>query len=247
MSEKNNPPPPSEDAVKALSESILSQISELRSSEELQSVEDEPSIDAENSEDDSSEGVRISDLFEDAAEFERYRKTLLPFLLDDVTGLINNLDSGVYEGFMRMLTDNYAEHEVVQDDSDNIEWWSVDYGLWVALADEDEVTIEFQWSDDDAYYLWGRIGNGLPIEFDAILIALWRADKFEDDAETSFIYWPIAELKLVYSVLQKNILNHPPLMDSLYLERLQSHLQQEAKVEGIDPTNHAEWAAWLNG
>ena len=92
MSEKNNPPPPSEDAVKALSESILSQISELRSSEELQSVEDEPSIDAENSEDDSSEGVRISDLFEDAAEFERYRKTLLPFLLDDVTGLINNLD-----------------------------------------------------------------------------------------------------------------------------------------------------------
>ena len=36
-------------------------------------------------------------------------------------------------------------------------------------------------------------------------------------------------------------------MDSLYLERLQSHLQQEAKVEGIDPTNHAEWAAWLNG
>ena len=34
-------------------------------------------------------------------------------------------------------------------------WWSVDYGLWIALADEDEVTIEFQWSDDDTYYLWG--------------------------------------------------------------------------------------------
>ena len=51
--------------------------------------------------------------------------------------------------------------------------------------------------------IFGRIGNGLPIEFDAILIALWRADKFEDDAETSFIYWPIAELKLVYSVLQE--------------------------------------------
>ena len=78
MSE-NNPPPPSEDAVKALSESILSQISELRSSEELQSVEDEPSIDAENSEDDSSEGVRISDLFEDAAGLSDIGKPFFHF------------------------------------------------------------------------------------------------------------------------------------------------------------------------
>ncbi|MEC8378707.1 MAG: hypothetical protein VXZ96_00215 [Myxococcota bacterium] len=61
------------------------------------------------------------------------------------------------------------------------------------------------------------------------------------------MYWPIDELKLAYSVLQKNILNYPPLMDSVYLERLQTFLQQEAKATGVDPTNHAEWAAWLNG
>ena len=252
MSDKNNPPPPSEEAVKALSETILSQMNEMRNSIDTQVSEDDNGPDNDHNEegvleDETSEGLSISDLFSDVSELERYRKTLQPFLLDDVTGLIRNLDETVYEGFMGMLTDNYAEHEVVQDEPDSIEWWSVDVGLWVALANEEEVTIEFQWSDEDAYYLWGRIGNGLPVEFDSTLIALWRADKFEDESDSSFIYWPIDELKLAYSVLQKNILNYPPLMDSVYLERLQTFLQQEAKATGIDPTNHAEWAAWLNG
>ena len=114
------------------------------------------------------------------------------------------------------------------------------------MANEEEVTIEFQWSDEDAYYLWGRIGNGLPVEFDSTLIALWRADKFEDESDSSFIYWPIDELKLAILCFKKTSLISA-FDGFVYLERLQTFLQQEAKATGVDPTNHAEWAAWLNG
>jgi len=56
----------------------------------------------------------------------------------------------------------------------------------------------------------------------------------------------IGELKLIYGVLHKNLLKEPALMDSLFLEQLQFHLQKVAQEEGTDTSNHAEWDRWLN-
>lgn len=265
MSEKNNPPPPSEEAVRALSESILAQMMEIRAqaknaaddaqAEDLpvdsDALEDGLSFEADSDEasfdtDDSEDDIELNEIFSDAAELERYRKTLETLLFDDVTGFVAHLDSEVYSGFMEMLKANYSEHSIVQDDPDLLEWWSIDVGLWSILAEQGEVTIEFQWSEEDAYYLWGRVNTGLPAEFEPALIKLWKTEQLEDDTHQSFVLWPIAELKQIYTTLQKNILNVPVLMDSQFLMQLQTFLQQQALEDGQDPTNHAEWAAWLN-
>ena len=55
----------------------------------------------------------------------------------------------------------------------------------------------------------------------------------------------LGELKLVYRVLHKNLLQEPALMDSEFLEALQRHLQQQAQEAGIDTSNHGEWDQWL--
>ena len=55
----------------------------------------------------------------------------------------------------------------------------------------------------------------------------------------------IQELKLIYGVLHKNLLMEPALMDSLFLEELQAHLQKRAQEEGVDTSNHGEWDRWL--
>src|SRR5688572_20501890 len=46
------------------------------------------------------------------------------------------------------------------------------------------------------------------------------------------IYEP-TDLKKVYRVLQKHLLDHPELMDSEFLTDLQHHLQYRARREGI--------------
>ncbi len=59
--------------------------------------------------------------------------------------------------------------------------------------------------------------------------------------------YPEADLKLVYRVLQGQLQNHPDLLDNEILEDLQTFLQRRAQAEGIDPTYHPAWAAWLRG
>ena len=58
------------------------------------------------------------------------------------------------------------------------------------------------------------------------------------------IYEP-NDLKKVYRALQKQLLDHPELMDSEFLQDLQSHLQYRARREGVDLQDHRAWDAWL--
>ncbi len=57
----------------------------------------------------------------------------------------------------------------------------------------------------------------------------------------------LADLKAVYRALHKHLMEHPELMDSEFLDKLQSHLQTHAQEEGIDLGLHAQWEAWLRG
>lgn len=55
----------------------------------------------------------------------------------------------------------------------------------------------------------------------------------------------IEEMKLVYRVLHKHITENLELMDSMFLENLQSTLQEKAQKEGIDIGHHSAWDLWL--
>ena len=61
-----------------------------------------------------------------------------------------------------------------------------------------------------------------------------------------FSTFTLAELKLVYRVLQQNLLDHAELMDSEFLETLQRWLQYRAGEDGVDITDHAQWIRWLD-
>lgn len=58
------------------------------------------------------------------------------------------------------------------------------------------------------------------------------------------IYEP-TDLKKVYRVLKDQLIDHPELMDSDFLQDLQAHLQYRASTEGIDLSNHRQWSDWL--
>ncbi|MFN7131704.1 MAG: hypothetical protein ACK4N5_06450 [Myxococcales bacterium] len=53
------------------------------------------------------------------------------------------------------------------------------------------------------------------------------------------------EMKLVYRVLHAQLASNLELMDSSFFGALQSALQQQAKLEGVDATDHAAWDRWL--
>lgn len=55
----------------------------------------------------------------------------------------------------------------------------------------------------------------------------------------------VEELKLVYRVLHRHLGEHVELMDTHFLLELQNFLQRQALADGIDPSNHSEWDAWL--
>ncbi|MEM7677855.1 MAG: hypothetical protein AAF449_17800 [Myxococcota bacterium] len=57
--------------------------------------------------------------------------------------------------------------------------------------------------------------------------------------------YPESDLKLAYLVLQSQLQQHLELIDNQILEDLQILLQKRARAEGIDPTYHPAWAAWL--
>tara|TARA_Y100000588_G_scaffold977_1_gene1307 strand:+ start:2820 stop:3086 length:267 start_codon:yes stop_codon:yes gene_type:complete len=55
----------------------------------------------------------------------------------------------------------------------------------------------------------------------------------------------LEDMKLVYRVLHKHITENLELMDSMFLENLQSALQEKAQEEGIDIGHHSSWDLWL--
>jgi hypothetical protein len=55
----------------------------------------------------------------------------------------------------------------------------------------------------------------------------------------------VGDLKLVYRVLHQHLSEHIELMDSELFSALQRRLQEHAKSEGVDVTDHAAWDVWL--
>jgi hypothetical protein len=58
-------------------------------------------------------------------------------------------------------------------------------------------------------------------------------------------HFDAADLKLIYRILHKGLMQNLELMDSDFFERLQGWLQTCARSEGVDVSNHSEWDAWL--
>lgn len=59
--------------------------------------------------------------------------------------------------------------------------------------------------------------------------------------------YTLEDLKLIYRVLHKNVRKNVELLDSMFFEDLQRHLQRHAQQEGIDVSDHGAWDAWLGG
>ncbi len=51
--------------------------------------------------------------------------------------------------------------------------------------------------------------------------------------------------KLVYRVLHSRLTKEMALLDCAFFEDLQVHLQQKAREQGVDGTDHGAWDAWL--
>ncbi len=57
--------------------------------------------------------------------------------------------------------------------------------------------------------------------------------------------YPLAERKLLYRVLHRELIDTPELMDSVFLHELQQSLQRQAVAEGVDVSDHGAWDHWL--
>lgn len=55
-----------------------------------------------------------------------------------------------------------------------------------------------------------------------------------------------SELKLIYSILHSQVLEHPNLMDSDLLQDLQTFLQSQATKDNVDVSDHGQWDDWLS-
>ena len=58
--------------------------------------------------------------------------------------------------------------------------------------------------------------------------------------------YPVAELKLIYSILHSQVLEKPDLMDSNLLQDLQTFLQSQASKDNVDVSDHGQWDDWLS-
>ncbi|HEY8431706.1 MAG TPA: hypothetical protein VIL20_25175 [Sandaracinaceae bacterium] len=55
------------------------------------------------------------------------------------------------------------------------------------------------------------------------------------------------DLKDVYRVLTAHADEHPELAENAFVDSLQRLLEAQARVEGIDVADDAQWEAWLRG
>lgn len=58
--------------------------------------------------------------------------------------------------------------------------------------------------------------------------------------------YALSELKLIYTILHSQVLEHPGLMDSDLLQDLQSFLQSQASKDSVDVSDHGQWDEWLS-
>ena len=58
--------------------------------------------------------------------------------------------------------------------------------------------------------------------------------------------YELADLRRVYRTLHGQLQQDLELMDSELLQDLQTYLQAQAREAGVDVSDHAQWAAWLN-
>ena len=62
---------------------------------------------------------------------------------------------------------------------------------------------------------------------------------------SDFAPFDLTDLKLVYRSLHAHLMEHMELMDSDFFTALQSHLQQQARDQGVSVSDHAAWDGWL--
>lgn len=55
------------------------------------------------------------------------------------------------------------------------------------------------------------------------------------------------DLKDVYRVLTAHADEHPELAENGFVDSLQRLLEAQARVEGVDVADDAQWDAWLRG
>ncbi len=55
------------------------------------------------------------------------------------------------------------------------------------------------------------------------------------------------DLKAVYRVLTAHADEHPELGENTFVDSLQRLLEAQARVEGVDVADDAQWEAWLRG
>ncbi len=60
-----------------------------------------------------------------------------------------------------------------------------------------------------------------------------------------FAAFDATDLKLVYRTLHGSLMDNIDLMDSEFLEQLQTWLRSVARADGIDTSDHSQWDAWL--
>lgn len=68
---------------------------------------------------------------------------------------------------------------------------------------------------------------------------------FVDRGETVAAAHSRADLKVIYRALHASLSRFPELMDTDFVLELQDYLHEQAVKEGVDPTHHSEWDAWL--
>ena len=57
--------------------------------------------------------------------------------------------------------------------------------------------------------------------------------------------YSLDELKLIYRVLHRNLIQNTDLLDSHFFADVQTFLQRRAQAEGIDVGDHGAWDTWL--
>lgn len=57
--------------------------------------------------------------------------------------------------------------------------------------------------------------------------------------------YAVGELKLVYRILHAALIENSDLLDADLLQDLQADLQQRARADGVDLTDHQAWDRWL--
>jgi len=57
--------------------------------------------------------------------------------------------------------------------------------------------------------------------------------------------YALPELKLIYRVLHRHLLEQHELLDSILFHDLQTYLQGRARADGVDLADHGQWDAWL--